>query len=282
MSTTPILDREEFIEQAYFCRVFRERLSENIPAQEILGQIHEEILTTTRLPMAIQFLATDLKHTGLLGSGFARLPHYFTPFQTFVISQAEEEGRRFPMPTALLVLEREALYKSEQPTPAGLFVFQFETICRNRLGYSDGLTAMAGESIYDEVWKDYIAKVRRQIGIIDLPDLVYLRSELYVVDERRKQPDYEVPVPPLFGLKEGRIAKASRGRDPLYLFAALQRQLGYPEVPRPKPRDESAPRIETFVNKLREMEAHQTPGRRNARQRRFNGTGKTGTAQRPG
>ena len=36
-------------------------------------------------------------------------------------------------------------------------------------------------------------------------------------------------MPPLFAEKEGKIAKANRGRDPL-LFAALQRQLGYPEV----------------------------------------------------
>ena len=43
----------------------------------------------------------------------------------------------------------------------------------------------------------------------------------------------------LFGEKEGRIAKANRGRDPLYLFAALQRHLGYPTVPRPKRPDES-------------------------------------------
>src|SRR5262249_8832173 len=32
-----ILDREEYIEQAYFFRVFRERLDENVPAQEILA-----------------------------------------------------------------------------------------------------------------------------------------------------------------------------------------------------------------------------------------------------
>ena len=38
----------------------------------------------------------------------------------------------------------------------------------------------------------------------------------------------------LFGEKEGRIAWANRGKDPLYLFAALQRQLGYPVVPKPK------------------------------------------------
>ena len=44
------------------------------------------------------------------------------------------------------------------------------------------------------------------------------------------KPEWEPPHEPLFGEKEGKIAKASRGRDPLYLFAALQRQLGYPEV----------------------------------------------------
>ena len=37
----------------------------------------------------------------------------------------------------------------------------------------------------------------------------------------------------LFGEKEGRIAMANRRKDPLYLFSALQRHLGYPSVPRP-------------------------------------------------
>src|SRR6516225_4533052 len=108
MATAPVLDREEYIEQAYFFRTFRERLVENLPAQEVLERIHEEILATTRLPYAIQFLATELKHSGELASGFTRLPHYFTPFQAFVIGQAEKEGQRFPLATALLVLEREA------------------------------------------------------------------------------------------------------------------------------------------------------------------------------
>ena len=39
----------------------------------------------------------------------------------------------------------------------------------------------------------------------------------------------------LFGPSEGRIARANRGKEPLYMFAALQRQLGYPAVPKPKP-----------------------------------------------
>src|SRR6516225_4008532 len=119
MATAPVLDREEYIEQAYFFRTFRERLVENLPAQEVLQRIHEEILSTTRLPYAIQFLATELKHTGLLSSGFARLPHYFTPFQAFVLRQTEEEAVRISIETALLILEREAAYRAERPTPPG-------------------------------------------------------------------------------------------------------------------------------------------------------------------
>ena len=109
---TQSLDREEYIEQAYFFRMLRERIEEKMPTQEILGHIHEEMLSTTQLPMAVQFLATEIKHTGLLSSGFRRLPHYFTPFQTFVMQQTEEENNRFSIDLGLLVLEREAAYRS--------------------------------------------------------------------------------------------------------------------------------------------------------------------------
>ena len=40
--------------------------------------------------------------------------------------------------------------------------------------------------------------------------------------------------PPLFGAQEGRIAKANIGRELLFMFAALQRQLDYPTVPEPE------------------------------------------------
>ena len=255
MSQSPPLEREEFVEQAYFFRVLRERMAQNMPAQDVLSSIHEEILSTTRLPMAIQFLATELKHSGIVATGFSRLPHYFTAFQAFVVRQAEQEGLRFTMPTAFLLLEREALYKSAQPTKPGLFVFQFETICRNRLGYVEGLNAMAQEPFYDAAWRHYIDTVCRQVGVVEFSELVYLRSELYVTDQRRANPTYAPPVAPLIGEKEGKIAKASRGRDPLFLFAALQRQLGYPEVPRPRAADDSAPRVESMVVKMRELEA---------------------------
>jgi hypothetical protein len=254
MATAAVLEREEYIEQVYFFRVFRERVATNMAAQEILERIHEEILSTTRLPLAIQFLATELKHSGLLSSGFSRLPHYFTPFQAFVIRQTEKEGIRFSIETALLILEREADYLAGQPTRPGLFVFQFETLSRNRLGYDEGLASMVDDPFYDPVWQDYLGLVRRQVGMVDFADLVYLRSEFYLIEQRRMNQDYQLPVPALFAEKEGKIAKANRGRDPLYLFAALQRQLNYPEVPRPKPRDDVGARLEALQAKLREME----------------------------
>jgi hypothetical protein len=248
------LDREEHIEQAYFFRTMRERVEEKSPTQEILDRIHEEILTTTRLPMAIQFLATELKHTGQLSSGFARLPHYFTPFQAFVIRQTEEDKLRFSLEIGLLILEREATYRAEKPTMPGLFVYQFEAISRNRLGYDPGLTCMREDFFYDAEWKAYIELVRRQVGAVDFADLVYLRSDLYVLEQRRKEPDYVPPLPPLFGEKEGKIARANRGRDPLYLFAALQRQLAYPEVPRARGKDDPLTQFQDLRAKIKVLE----------------------------
>jgi hypothetical protein len=252
---SPILDREEYIEQVYFFRTFRERLADQRAAQEVLDSISEEILATTRLPMAVQFLATELKHSGQLASGFERLAHYFTPFQTFVIRQCEVATARFTVQMALLVLEREAQYRADGPTRPGLFVYQFESLSRNRLGYEEGLISMEGDPLFDADWRTYLEQVRKKVGSVDFADLVYLRSEQYVNEHRRHDPSYQAQLVPLFGEKEGRIAKANRGRDPLYLFAALQRQLGYPEVPRPKPRDDTSTKIDAIGIKLRDIEA---------------------------
>lgn len=254
MSTAAVLDREEYVEQAYFFRTFRERLADNLPAQDVLTRVYEELLSSTRLPYAVQFLSAEMKHSGLLAGGFAKLPHYFTAFQAYVVEQAETENARFSMPTALLVLEREAAYRAEKPTRPGLFVYQLESIARNRLGYVDGFAAVAGDPLYDADWRAFIGLLARQIGDLDFADLVYLRSDLYVLEQRRTDPAYEPSLPPLFGEKEGKIAKASRKRDPLYLFAALQRQLGYPEVPRVRPRDDANTKLEAVERKLRELE----------------------------
>jgi hypothetical protein len=250
-----VLDREEYVEQAYFFRTFRERVADNMPTQDVLATLDQEILTTTRLPMAIQFLATEIKHTGLLGTGFERLGHYFTPFQTFVVRQAETEGLRFSMDTALLILEREAVYRANGPTCPGLFVYQFETLSRNRLGYFDGIVAMGEDPLYDAEWRAYLETVRKQVGVVDFADLVYYRSDYAVIEQRRRNPAFEPSAPMLFGEKEGKIAKASRGRDPLFLFAALQRQLNYPEVPRMKNRDDTSTKLELMQTKIRELEA---------------------------
>ena len=231
----PLLDREEYIEQAYFFRTFHERLDENLPSQEILANIREEILATTKLPLALDVLRGELMHTGKMCAGMTHLSHYFAPFQAFVMARAEEDRSKFDQRVALEVLEREAKYRAESPSPAGLFVFQFECLARNRLGYHDGIAAMAADPMYDADWRDWILKARSQLGAVEFADLIFFRSEAYVEERRRSAgPGYEPSAQILFGRQEGRIARANRGKDPLYLFAALQRQLGYPAVPRSK------------------------------------------------
>jgi hypothetical protein len=255
MGKSKLLERAEYIEQAYFFRVLRERMAGNMATQEVLEHIHQEILSTTRLPYAIQFLAAEVKHSGLLSTGFALLPHYFTPFQAFVVRGTEEETLRFSIDTALLVLQREAEYRAERVSPQGLFIYQFEVLSRNRLGYDAGLVALAADPAYNADWEAFLDGLRRQVGIVDFADLVYLRSDQYVNEQRRQDPNYEPPVPPLFGEKEGKIARANLGRDPLYLFSALQRQLNYPEVPRARPRDDVGAKIEILQARIRELES---------------------------
>lgn len=249
----PILDVEEYIEQAYFFHAFRQRQREGQASQELLSRIHEEILSTTRLPMAIQFMATELKHTGLLSSAMKRLAHYFTAFQAYVIGKAEEEGLRFSMDSALEVLEHEARYRTQQPTAPGLFVYQFEVLCRNRLGYDHGLEAMMLDGFYDADWREYLEVVRRNVGEIEFADLVFVRSEAYAREHLARESPMPLPKV-LFGEKEGKIARANRGRDPLYLFAALQRHLNYPLVPYQRVRDNPLAQLPTILAKLRELE----------------------------
>jgi hypothetical protein len=239
----PVLDREEYVEQAYFFRVFRERVMDGMTSQDVLARVGEEVLSTTRLPLAISFLLTEMKTSGLLGPAMARIGHYFTAFQAHVIQQAELDVSRFPMEQALLILEREARYKSEGPTLPGLFVYQFEAISRNRLGYNQGLAAMAEDPFYTDEWRDYLVMLRVRLGDVDFADLIFVRSAYYVTYQRRRNPDFTPKFPILFGEKEGKIARANRGRDPLHLFAALERQLGYPEVPRPRRPDAAEARI---------------------------------------
>ena len=237
----PLLDREEHIEQAYFWSTFHERLSDGVPAQEIITQVYEEILSTTKLPMALDFLVGEMRHKGLLSDGMKMMPHYFTPFQSFIMAKAEDETVKFDVLIGLQILQHEAEYRaSDAMNSSGLFLFQFECLSRNRLGYHDGIQSIADDPLFDSAWRDWILWMRQQLGAAEFCDFLYLRSE-YAVEEKRRaiqNPDWQPDVPVLFGIREGRIAKANRGKDSLYMFAALQRQLSYPAVPKPEPKDE--------------------------------------------
>jgi hypothetical protein len=250
----PGLEREEYVEQAYFFNSFRERLVDGLPAQEILSRISEELLSTTKLPLAVSFLYAEIKGSGLIAPAMTRIGHYFTAFQTHVISQAEIAMSRFSIEQALLILEREAKYKSENPSLAGLFIFQFEALSRNRLGYTRGLAAMAEDPFYTEDWSDYILTLRTRLGDVDFADLIFVRSRFFVRERQKTNPEFEPKYPTLFGEKEGKIARANRGRDPMFLFSALQRQLGYPEVPRPRRPDELEARVLLLEQKIAQLE----------------------------
>jgi len=243
-----MLNREEYIEQAYLFRTLRERMQQDMSTQELLSAIRQEILATTMLPYAVEFMTNELRLTGGFATAMSRLPHYFTPFQSYLVAEAEKAEGRFDFRTALEILEREAEYRAAGCSVQGIFVFQFETLCRNRLGYDRGLEALAGDPIFDDAWQQWILTVRRQVGLIDICDMIYVRSELY----RRTKGETEKPV--LFGEKEGRIALANRRKDPLYLFAALQRHLGYPVVPRPKPEDTQRYLLPALQRKVERME----------------------------
>jgi hypothetical protein len=266
------LGREEYIEQAHFFRALAERLEVNVPAQEVLSSVREEVLATTKLPLAIDFLLGELRHEGVLGPAMSLLPHYFTPFQAYVIQESENERLRFDLRVGLEILRREAQYRAGEPTCQGIFLYQFESLCRHRLGYDRGLEAIAGDPGFDETWREWIRTLRRQIGMVDLADVIYVHSEYYW--QRNKAPgnratqnsesidskdaaaskSHDENALILFGEREGRIALANRKKDPLFLFSSLHRQLGYPEVPRVKRPDQEKALLPQIARRLEQME----------------------------
>ncbi len=259
-----MLDQEEYVEQSYFFRVLSEQLPKNLPLQELLEQTQEELLASTKLPLAIDYLLDELRHTGRMSSAMRQLSHYFSPFQTYVISEAEEDAGRFDMRTAVELLRTEADYRAKGPSVVGLFLFQFESLCRNRLEYDRGLWAVAQDPMFDEPWSTWILTVRRQIGLVDFADLLFVRSEHYQVARAQRlgralnpklDEAAEAASPTLFGEKEGKIALANRRKEMLFLFAALQRHLGYPEVPRPRPRDDTQTQVPLMLRRMERMEA---------------------------
>ena len=160
-----------------------------MPAQEILARVGEELLSTTKLPLAVSFLYTEIKGSGLMAPAMTRIGHYFTAFQTHVIGQAEIDhepvldGTGPPDPRA-----RGQVQGRQSPSLAGLFIFQFESLSRNRLGYTRGLAAMAEDPFYPEDWNDYILTLRTRLGDVDFADLIFVRSVYFVQRAAEAQP----------------------------------------------------------------------------------------------
>ena len=67
-----MLAREELVEQAYFFKALLERTDQGIPIQEVLSGIQEEVLATTDLPKAIEFMASELQICGGFAPAMAR------------------------------------------------------------------------------------------------------------------------------------------------------------------------------------------------------------------
>jgi hypothetical protein len=243
-----VLQREEYIEQAHFFGALREGLQRGLSTQEVLAGVRNELLATTKLPLALDFMGSEMRLTGGFHTAMARMDHYFTPFQAYVVGEAEKPEGRLDFQTALAVLEHEAECRAKSLSVQGMFLYQFEALCRNRLGYDRGLEAIAADPIYDRQWRDWIDLVRRQVGIVDLADMIYVRSEYF----RTLRGDAIQPI--LFGEKEGRIALANRKKDPLFLFSALARQLGYPPVPRPRRADDQGPQLIVLQRRLDRLE----------------------------
>lgn len=262
------LPREEYIEQEYLFRTYRERLQDNITSQEFLKTVQQELLSTCRLPMAVDILRTEIMHSGRIGTAMRRMPHYFTSFQTFVIDRSEDDRSRFEYAAALEILEREARYRAANVSPAGLFMFQLECIARNRLGYHSGLNAMSADPIYDADWKRWFQHLTLQLGARDLAELVYHVSE-HRYQQRSPRSGEQAASSArvvLFGNQTGRIARANIGRDPVHFFAALQRHLDYPSVPIPrKPQEQRIPpaiehRLVRVEQRLKLLEMEQKGG----------------------
>lgn len=266
------LGREEYVEQAHFFRSLAERLRENAPMQEVLQSVREEVLATAKLPMAIDYLQAELRHTGAMGPAMARMPHYFTPLQAYLVAAGEDERGRFDMRVGLEILQRDAEYRAgplsgtgAEPSRQGLFLFEFEAVCRNRLSYDKALGAMAQDASFDEPWRKWIRLLQRKVGMVDLADLIYVHSEYYEGRRRRAEGGISPPMNEaeaagadghlvLFGDREGRIALANRRKDPLILFNSLHRQLGYPAPPRPERGPEPEEQLPQMARRLEQLE----------------------------
>ena len=84
----------------------------------------------------------------------------------------------------------------------------------------DRTSAMAKDPIFDPDWSEWIYIVRRQVGIVDLADLIFGERSLFRA--------VSATWPKVMrSLATKRADRWAIGTNPLLLFAALQRHLGY-------------------------------------------------------
>ena len=137
---------------------------------------------------------------------------------------------------------------------------------------------MARDPAFDATWRDWIRTVRRQIGMVDLADLIYVHSEYYHQRSESRQgeragassaPSERCEI----GAEDGPARSDDQGARPLRRAgradragqspqgpAAIcsrrsHRQLGYPEVPRPQLADPEQALLPQLARRLEQLEA---------------------------
>ena len=252
---TVMLEREEYIEQTYFFRTLRERMRQNMSTQDLLVSLREEVLSTTNLPMAIDFLGTELRHSGVFATAMVPAWALFHAVSRPTSFHKQRTNAAIRFGVALEILELEADYRSKNPCRQGMFLYQFEALCRNRLGYDKGLEAVARDPIYDQDWRDWILMVRRQVGLVDFADLIYLAASImFAIGIARDFPSRK----DLSLCCSAKRMARSHWRTVIKircLFAALERHLNYPTVPRPKPVDETKQILPNLLRRVDRLEA---------------------------
>ena len=233
MTTAVVLDREEYIEQAYFFRTLRERLATNLPAQEVLERVPRGDPLDHPAPLRhpVPGHRAEAHRAARLGvRPPAALLHAVPGVRG--AARPRTRGCDSACEAALLVLEREAAYRADKPTPPGLFVYQFETLSRNRLGYDDGLRCLAGDPLYDQDWRGYLEMVRQQLGSGRLrrPGLRALRA----VRPRSETPGRDLRTAPAAPVRrEGRPDR--QGQPPPRPALPVRRPAAAARLPRGAP-----------------------------------------------
>ena len=92
------LAREEYVEQAYFFKMLRERMQQSCSTQEILAAAKQEVLSTTQLPYALDFMATELRHTGGFATAMSRLGPLFHSFSSLYCFGGGTGGEKIRFP----------------------------------------------------------------------------------------------------------------------------------------------------------------------------------------